>query len=70
MQLAAMTSRFQADMINALRLKPNSRAKKKKTKVISFNILNESETLKEVNVIEISVKDFKLLRSMSKWNRI
>jgi len=59
MQLAAMTSRFRADMINALRLKPNFRAKKKKTKVISFNILNESETLKEVNVIEISVKDFK-----------
>lgn len=59
MQLAAMTSRFQANMINALRLKSNSKAKKRKTKVILFNILNESETLKEVNVIKISVKDFK-----------
>ncbi len=59
MQLAVMTSRFRVNMINALRLKSNSRTKKRKTKVISFDILNESETLKEVNVIEISVKDFK-----------
>lgn len=52
-----MTLKFRVNMINALKLKLNFKVKKKKIKVISFEILNESKTLKKVNVIEILIKD-------------
>lgn len=58
-QLIIITLKFKVEMINALRLKLNLRIKKDKTKVISFKLLNDSKTLKEVNVIEILIKDYK-----------